>query len=86
MPRKTLGEFVRKALAKGLDPGDARRRHRFRDPAGRRRMSPAPSPTSPTLAADLPAGAPVTIIIGRVGRRHVRTAAAPIQFPKALAS
>ena len=85
MPRKTLGEFVRKALAKGLDPA-----------------TPAIAIASATLAYEayvagtvteidelasgLPAGAPVTIIIGWVGRRHLRAAATPLQFPKALAS
>ena len=85
MPRKTLGEFVRKALAKGLDPA-----------------TPAIAISSATLAdeahvagtvteidefaAELPAGAPVTIITGWVGRRHLRAAASPLPFPKALAS
>jgi uroporphyrin-III C-methyltransferase/precorrin-2 dehydrogenase/sirohydrochlorin ferrochelatase len=85
MPRKTLGEFVRKALAKGLDP-----------------VTPAIAVASTTLpdeahvagavteidelAAGLPVGAPVTVIIGWVGRRHVSTAAIPLQFPKVLAS
>jgi uroporphyrin-III C-methyltransferase/precorrin-2 dehydrogenase/sirohydrochlorin ferrochelatase len=85
MPRKTLGEFVRKALAKGLDPA-----------------TPAIAVASTTLpdeahvagtvteidelAADLPAGAPVTVIIGWVGRRHVSTAAIPLPFPKVLSS
>jgi uroporphyrin-III C-methyltransferase/precorrin-2 dehydrogenase/sirohydrochlorin ferrochelatase len=85
MPRKTLGEFVRKALAKGLDPA-----------------TPAIAVASTTLpdeahvagavteidelAAGLPVGAPVTVIIGWVGRRHVSTAAIPLQFPKVLAS
>ena len=85
MPRKTLGEFVRKALAKGLDPAT---------PAIAIASSTLPDEAHvagtvteiDTLAAELPAGAPVTIIIGWVGRRHVRTAAAPIQFPKAIAS
>ncbi len=85
MPRKTLGEFVRKALAKGLDPAT---------PAIAIASSTLPDEAHvagtvteiDTLAAELPAGAPVTIIIGWVGRRHVRTAATPLPFPKALAS
>jgi uroporphyrin-III C-methyltransferase/precorrin-2 dehydrogenase/sirohydrochlorin ferrochelatase len=85
MPRKTLGEFVRKALAKGLDPAT---------PAIAIASSTLPDEAHvagtvteiDTLAAELPAGAPVTIIIGWVGRRHVQTAATPLQFPKALAS
>ena len=85
MPRKTLGEFVRKALAKGLDPAT---------PAVAIASSTLPEEAHVAgtvteideLAAGLPAGAPVTIIIGWVGRRHLRSAATPLQFPKALAS
>jgi uroporphyrin-III C-methyltransferase/precorrin-2 dehydrogenase/sirohydrochlorin ferrochelatase len=85
MPRKTLGELVRKALAKGLDPAT---------PAIAIASSSLPEETyvagSVTeideLAAGLPAGAPVTVLIGWVGRRHVRTAATPLPFPKAIAS
>ena len=85
MPRKTLGEFVRKALAKGLDPVT---------PAIAIASSTLPDETYVAgtvteideLASGLPAGAPVTIIIGWVGRRHLRAAATPLQFPKALAS
>jgi len=85
MPRKTLGEFVRKALAKGLDPAT---------PAVAIASATLPDEAHvagtvteiDTLAAELRAGAPVTIIIGWVGRRHVRSAAAPLPFPKALAS
>ena len=84
MPRKTLGEFVRKGLAKGLDPAtpaiaiaSATRADQatvsgtFADIAG--------------LTESLPAGAPVCIIIGWVVRQAV-PAAAPIPFPKAIAS
>jgi uroporphyrin-III C-methyltransferase/precorrin-2 dehydrogenase/sirohydrochlorin ferrochelatase len=85
MPRKTLGEFVRKALGKGLDP-----------------LTPAVAIASATLpnethvagtvaeiadlAAELPPGAPVTVILGWVARRHVRAASEPLPFLKALAS
>lgn len=85
MPRKTLGEFVRKALAKGLDPAT---------PAIAIASSTLPDEAHVAgtvteideLAADLPVGAPVAIIIGWVGRRHLRDAATPLPFPKALAS
>ena len=69
MPRKTLAEFARRALAHGLDP-----------------HTPALAVASATLAGQaevsgtiadivartesLPAGAPVTIIIGRVARQR----------------
>jgi uroporphyrin-III C-methyltransferase/precorrin-2 dehydrogenase/sirohydrochlorin ferrochelatase len=86
MPRRTLGDFVRRALAKGLDPA-----------------TPAVAIASATLpeeahaagtiaeieskAAALPAGAPVTILIGWVARELVQAAPAHIlTFPKALAS
>lgn len=87
MPRKTLGEFVRRALAKGLDPatpaiavasatlpGEARAAGIIADIEGH--------------AAALPAGAPVTVLIGWVGRDFARGAAPAdlIPFPQALAS
>jgi uroporphyrin-III C-methyltransferase / precorrin-2 dehydrogenase / sirohydrochlorin ferrochelatase len=85
MPRKTLGEFVRKALGKGLDPAT---------PAIAIASATLPDETHvavtvaeiDALAAELPSGAPVTIIIGWVGRRHVRAAFEPLPFPKAIAS
>ncbi len=46
MPRKTLGEFVRKALAKGLDPATPAVAIAFGDSARTKRTSPAPSPRS----------------------------------------
>jgi uroporphyrin-III C-methyltransferase/precorrin-2 dehydrogenase/sirohydrochlorin ferrochelatase len=86
MPRRTLAAFVRRALAKGLDPA-----------------TPAVAIASATLpeearaagtiagiearAAALPAGAPVTILIGWVARDLVQAAPADIlSFPEALAS
>jgi uroporphyrin-III C-methyltransferase/precorrin-2 dehydrogenase/sirohydrochlorin ferrochelatase len=85
MPRRTLGEFVRKALAKGLDavtPAIAIASATLADEA-----HVAGTVTEiDELAAGLPAGAPVTIIIGWVARRHLRGAATPLLFPKALAS
>ena len=86
MPRRTLGGFVRRALAKGLDPAtpaiaiasatlpeEARAAGTIADIEGR--------------AAALPAGAPVTILIGWVARDLVAAAdPAILPFPKALAS
>lgn len=82
MPRRTLAEFARRALAKGLDP-----------------LTPAVAVASATLgeeahvgatiadiaaaAGDLPAGAPVTIIIGWVAREHAAAPADLIPFRKA---
>ena len=80
MPRKTLGQFARKALAKGLDPA-----------------TPAIAIASATLAeesfvagiisdidalaAGLPEGAPVTVLVGWVGRRHLGRAVEALPFP-----
>jgi uroporphyrin-III C-methyltransferase/precorrin-2 dehydrogenase/sirohydrochlorin ferrochelatase len=84
MPRKTLGEFVRRALAKGLDPAT---------PAIAIASATLPHEASAAgpvieidnLAASLAAGAPVTVIIGWVGRRCLVTASAPLSFAKAVA-
>lgn len=85
MPRKTLDEFVRSALRKGLDPATPaiaiasislpKQSHVAGSVAG-----------IGALAELLPAGAPVTILIGWACRRHVSEAAEPIPFPKAIAS
>jgi uroporphyrin-III C-methyltransferase/precorrin-2 dehydrogenase/sirohydrochlorin ferrochelatase len=82
MPRKTLAEFVRKALAKGLDA---------RTPAVA--IASATLPQEAHVAAavheiddlvtDLPAGAPLTVIIGWVARQFVRGAEGAIPFPQA---
>jgi uroporphyrin-III C-methyltransferase / precorrin-2 dehydrogenase / sirohydrochlorin ferrochelatase len=85
MPRKTLDEFARLALRKGLDPA-----------------TPAVAIASATLSAEahvagivaeigalaeeLPAGAPVAVIIGWVARRHVRAGATPLHSTRAVAS
>jgi uroporphyrin-III C-methyltransferase/precorrin-2 dehydrogenase/sirohydrochlorin ferrochelatase len=85
MPRKTLGEFVRKALAKGLDPATPAVAIASATLPGEAHVAGIVTEID-GLATGLPAGAPVTIIIGWVGRRHVHAAATPLQFPKALAS
>ncbi|GAA4757048.1 siroheme synthase CysG [Sphingomonas daechungensis] len=85
MPRKTLGQFVRDALRKGIDP---------ETPAIAIASATLPDEVhvSATVAeienfvAELPIGAPVTVVIGWVGRRHVGATSAPLPFPKALAS
>ncbi len=85
MPRRTLDEFVRSALRKGLDPA-----------------TPAIAIASATLpeemhmactvaeigalAEELPAGAPVTVVVGWVGRRHVVAAPGVVPFRKVRAS
>jgi uroporphyrin-III C-methyltransferase/precorrin-2 dehydrogenase/sirohydrochlorin ferrochelatase len=70
MPRKTLDEFVGKALAKGLDPAT---------PAIAIASASLPEQAHAAgtvaeigaLAEELPAGAPVTVVVGWVARRHV---------------
>jgi uroporphyrin-III C-methyltransferase/precorrin-2 dehydrogenase/sirohydrochlorin ferrochelatase len=85
MPRKTLGEFVRKALAKGLDPATpavaiaSATRDDEAHVAG-------PISEIEALASGLTAGAPVTVIIGWVARDAVRASAALLPFRKAIAS
>ncbi len=67
MPRKTLAEFAREALERGLDPAT---------PAAAIASATRPEQTHvtgtivniATLAQVLPAGAPVIVIIGRVAR------------------
>ena len=81
MPRRTLDAFVRKALIKGLDPAT---------PAiaiasvtlPEQRHAACPVAEIGALAEELPAGAPVTIVIGWVGRRHV-AASSVVPFRKA---
>ena len=85
MPRKTLDEFVRQALARGLDPAT---------PAiaiasaslPEQRHAAGPVAEIGALAQELPAGAPVTVVVGWVARRHVAASAAVVPFPKVRAS
>ncbi len=86
MPRRTLGEFVRRALAKGLDPATpAVAIASVTLPEEARAIGTIVGIES--RAAALPTGAPVTILIGWVAREFVAAAASAIlPFPKALAS
>lgn len=85
MPRKTLDQFVRSALRKGLDPAT---------PAVAIASATLPEEATVSSAvtdiaarsADLPDGAPVTVLIGWVCRRVAGAAGQPISFPRALAS
>jgi uroporphyrin-III C-methyltransferase/precorrin-2 dehydrogenase/sirohydrochlorin ferrochelatase len=84
MPRRTLDEFVRKALAKGLAPAT---------PAIAIASASLPEQAHAAgtvaeigaLAEELPAGAPVTIVVGWVARRHLATVPAVVPFRKARA-
>jgi uroporphyrin-III C-methyltransferase/precorrin-2 dehydrogenase/sirohydrochlorin ferrochelatase len=87
MPRATLRDFARRALAKGLDPAT---------PAIAIASATLPDEaqvagtiaTIAQLAEALPPAAPVTILIGWVARDVLRAAtpADIVPFPKALAS
>ena len=85
MPRRTLDEFARKAMAKGLDPAT---------PAIAIASASLPEESHVAgivaeigaLAEGLPAGAPVTVVIGWVGRRYVRANPAVVPFRRAAAS
>jgi uroporphyrin-III C-methyltransferase/precorrin-2 dehydrogenase/sirohydrochlorin ferrochelatase len=85
MPRKTLGEFVRKALAKGLDPATPAIAIASATLANESFVAGTISEID-TLAAGLPEGAPVTVLVGWVARRHLGHAAQPLRFPIPLAA
>jgi len=85
MPRRTLGEFTRKALAKGLDPATPAVALANVSRADEAHVTATIGDLAP-LAEALPAGAPVTILIGWVARDVARDPAALLAFPKALAS
>ena len=85
MSRATLPQFVRTALAKGLDPAT---------PAVAIASATLPNEQSVggniaeigALSEAFPAGAPVTFIIGWIARRHLRSDPVVLPFPKAFAS
>ena len=84
MPRGTLAEFVRTALRKGLHPATPALAIASISLPGQSQVAGTVADIG-ALAERLPAGAPVTVLIGWVGRRHVE-AAEPLPFVKALAS
>jgi uroporphyrin-III C-methyltransferase/precorrin-2 dehydrogenase/sirohydrochlorin ferrochelatase len=87
MPRNTLGEFARRALAKGLDPATPAVAVASATLPDEARVAGTIA-TIGILAEALPPSAPVTILIGWVARDAVRAAAPAdiVPFPKALAS
>ena len=84
MPRATLAEFVRTALRKGLHPATPALAIASISLPGQSQVAGTVADIG-ALAERLPAGAPVTVLIGWVARRHVE-AAEPLPFVKALAS
>lgn len=80
MPRKTLGEFVRKALARGLDPATPAVAVASATLPGQAEAAASVSAIAAAVE-ELPVGAPVTIFIGWAAR--ALAPAAPIAFRKA---
>ena len=85
MPRKTLDEFVRLALRKGLDPATPAIAVASATLSDEMHVA-GPVAEIGALAEELPAGAPVAVLIGWVGRRYVAACPVPLRFPRALAS
>lgn len=85
MPRKTLNEFVRQALAKGLDPVTPAIAIASASLPEQRHVA-GPVAEIGALAEELPAGAPVTIVVGWVARRHVAAPADVVPFQRVRAS
>jgi len=85
MPRGTLREFVRKALINGLDPATPAIAIASASLPEQRHAAGNVAEIG-ALAEGLPAGAPVTIIIGWVARRHVEADAAVVPLARAIAS
>jgi uroporphyrin-III C-methyltransferase/precorrin-2 dehydrogenase/sirohydrochlorin ferrochelatase len=80
MPRKTLAQLVANAIAAGLDPATPARAIASATRADQVEVSGCVAEI-PILAASLPAGAPVTVLIGWAMRE-----AAALAAPEALAS
>jgi uroporphyrin-III C-methyltransferase/precorrin-2 dehydrogenase/sirohydrochlorin ferrochelatase len=85
MPRKTLDEFIRKALAKGLDPATPAIAVASASLPEQRHVAGSVAEIG-ALAEELPAGAPVTVVVGWVARRQVASPAGVVPFPKARLS
>jgi uroporphyrin-III C-methyltransferase/precorrin-2 dehydrogenase/sirohydrochlorin ferrochelatase len=80
MPRKTLAQFALKALAHGIDPSTPTVAIASATLPGQQVVGSTISAIAAD-AAELPAGAPVTVIIGWVAREYAP--AALLQFRKA---
>lgn len=85
MPRRTLDQFVRKALSKGLDPATPAIAIASACLPGEKHVAGTVAEIG-ALADGLPAGAPVIVLIGWVGRRYVGGLSAVVPLRKALAS
>ena len=76
MPRKTLGQLVANAMAAGLDPATPARAIASATLPEQAEVSGTVAEIS-LLAASLPAGAPVTVLIGWAMREAAAVAVAP---------
>ena len=85
MPRRTLDEFVRKAMAKGLDPATPAIAIASASLTEESHAAGIVAEIG-ALAEGLPAGAPVVVLVGWVARRHVRSSSAVVPFRRAAAS
>jgi uroporphyrin-III C-methyltransferase/precorrin-2 dehydrogenase/sirohydrochlorin ferrochelatase len=85
MARATLEQFVRTALAKGLDGETPAVAVASATLPSQRQVSGKISDIG-SLATQLPAEVPVIVIVGWAARRHVQSAAEILPFAKALAS
>ncbi len=85
MPRRTLAEFVRKALAKGLDPATPAIAIASASLPEERHVAGTIAEIS-ALADELPEGAPVTVLIGWIARRHVGRLPTVVPFRTAAAT
>ena len=85
MPRATLEQFVQTALAKGLDGTTPAVAIASATLPNEQHVAGSIAEIS-SLAERLPAGAPVSVIVGWAARRHVQFAPSVLPFPTALAS
>ncbi len=85
MPRHTLDQFTRNALRKGLDPATPAIAIAWATLAGETRVAGNVADIG-ALATELPAGAPVAVLIGWVCRRYLESEVSPIRSPAAVAA
>lgn len=85
MPRRTLGEFVRTALAKGLHPATPALAIASVSLPDQAHAAGAVAQIG-ALAEEFPAGAPVTVVVGWVARRHLASGSVVVPFRNLRAS
>jgi uroporphyrin-III C-methyltransferase/precorrin-2 dehydrogenase/sirohydrochlorin ferrochelatase len=85
MPRHTLAQFTRNALRKGLDPATPAIAIASATLAGETHVAGNVAEIG-ALAAELPAGAPVAVLIGWVCRSYIESEVSLIRSPAAVAA